>query len=199
MRPIAKRHLVAGVLVALVSVMSSGCIVCIDDIFCDNRPPHMATLHVYVLDYYSGAPIPWAQVEVSESDWWSWDYIGTWSVGPSGYAVVRCGYLYPDGCGGDDEKDYKIVAYASGYCSERYTLELSYYYPSETLTFYLMPCWASEGGEDVPHSDLNGAGADEPGTPELSRGTVTVGEPGGAGVAPQGAEEQGSSVSTESD
>ena len=109
MRPIAKRYWTAGVLLILVPVVLSGCIVCVDDIFCDNRPPQMATLHVYALDYYTGMPITWAHVEVSESDWWSWDYIGTWPVGPSGYANIRCGYLYPDGCGGHEEEDYRVV------------------------------------------------------------------------------------------
>jgi hypothetical protein len=177
MRPVAKKCLSACVLIILVSAMLSGCIVCIDDIFCDNRPPHMATLHVYVLDYYTGMPITWAHVEVSESDWWSWDYIGTWPVGPSGYANIRCGYLYPDGCGGHEEEDYRVIAYASGYCSERFTLELSYYYPSETLTFYLVPCGARDGAEDGTDAGLNEAGEDVSGTSEMSSpGKVVVGE-----------------------
>jgi hypothetical protein len=168
----------AGVLLVLVPVMLSGCIVCVEDIFCDNRPPHMATLHVYVLDYYTGMPITWANVEVSESDWWSWDYIGTWPVGPSGYANIRCGYLYPDGCGGDEEEDYKVVAYASGYGSMRYDLELSYYHPVETLTFYLAPYGAREGGEGRPDSGLDEAVEDTAGKQETtSPGKVLVGEP----------------------
>jgi hypothetical protein len=180
MRPVAKRYLTAGVLIALVPVMLSGCIVCIDDPFCDNRPPHMATLHVYVLDYWTGMPITWARVEVSESDWWNWDYLGTWPVGPSGYTTIRCGYLYPDGCGGHEERDYRVIAYASGYCSERYTLELSYYYPSETLTFYLAPCGAREASEDGTGSKHNEADAGTTDTSEAtsSPGRVVVGEPG---------------------
>ena len=179
MRPMARRFLTAGVLLALIPFTLSGCIVCIEDVFCDNRPAHMATLHVYVLDYFTGAPIPWARVDVYESDWWSWDYIGTWSVGPWGYATVRCGYLYPDGCGGEEEEDYKIVAYASGYCSERFTLELSYYYPSETLTFYLVPCAAREGDEAGAGSEIDRDVGAAPGAVEAapSHGKVGVGEP----------------------
>ena len=111
MRPFAKRVLAVGVLL-IVPILLSGCIVCVDDIFSDNRPPRMATLSVYAFDYFSGMPIPWAQVELYESVWWTWDYQGTWPVGPSGHTYMRCGYLYPEGCGGKHEEDYRIVVYA---------------------------------------------------------------------------------------
>ena len=65
MRPSAKRLIAAGAMLFVVPVLLSGCIVCIDDIFHD-RPARMAMLYVYAVDYYSGAPIPHAQVELYE-------------------------------------------------------------------------------------------------------------------------------------
>ncbi len=94
MRPVAKRFLKIGVLFLVVPALLSGCIVCVDDVFCDNRPPRMATLHVYARDYFTGTPIPWARVELYESDWWSWDYQGTWPMSQAGYVGVPCGYMY---------------------------------------------------------------------------------------------------------
>lgn len=179
MRPTARvslrRFFTAGVLLVAVPMMFSGCIVCIEDLFCDSRQPRMATLHVYVLDYYSGMPIPWAEVELRESDWWSWDYQGTWHVNSSGYAAIRCGYLYPDGCGGSEEEDYRVIVYAPGYSSERYDIELSYYYPSEVLTFYLAPYGAREDGDAGSRrqsADLDGVVAPET---RQSAGKVVVG------------------------
>ena len=178
MRPRAKRFLIAGVLLLTVSVMLSGCIVCVEDTCHDGRPPRMATLQVYALDYYTGTPIPWAQVELYESDWWTWDYEGTWSVGPSGYVVIPCGYMYPDGCSGQSEEDYRVVVYASGYHTERYDIELSYYYPSEVLSFYLMPYYARDAGEGAPGTeDGSGLGGAEAPEPTEVRGKVVVGEP----------------------
>ncbi|MBN2565849.1 MAG: hypothetical protein JXB46_09065, partial [Candidatus Eisenbacteria bacterium] len=92
MTDIARRPLTA-VMLLLVAALLSGCIVCIDDIGCCDRNPRQATLYVYVRDYYSGASISWAYVELYESDWWSWDHVGTWDVDRYGYARVRDGYL----------------------------------------------------------------------------------------------------------
>ena len=177
MRPIVKRLLVATVVLVVVPALFSGCIVCVEDLFYDNRPPRMATVHVYVLDYYSGAPIPWASVEIYERDWWSWDYIGAWPVGITGYTVVPAGYLYYDGCGGPDEEDFRIITRASGYYSEEFVLELSYYYPSETLTFYLVP-W--QGREGVGGEKLDDVG--EPTDVFRPEGKVVKGTPDGAEV-----------------
>jgi hypothetical protein len=153
MRPFAKRILAAGVLVIAVTAMLSGCVVCVDDVFGNNSQPRSATLHVYARDYFSGAPIPWARVELYESDWWSWDYEGTWRVNQSGYVRLPCGYLTGDGCGGNSEEVYRVVVYAEGYHAEDYEIELSYYYPSETLTFYLMPYAAREAGSAGSRSE----------------------------------------------
>lgn len=144
MTPTARRSMTVLLIVA-VSVLLSGCIVCIDDDWCDNYSPRRATLFIYVRDYYSGVPIPWARVQVYERDWWSWDYQGTWEVNDYGYVVVRNGYLYCDGCGGQEEKDFLVEVHASGYYSEDYVIELSYYHPAETLTFYLVPVYGRDG------------------------------------------------------
>ena len=186
MRPIARvfrrRSLTVGILLLITPMMFSGCIVCIEDPFWDTPPPRTATLHVYALDYYTGRPIPWAEVEVYERDWWSWDYQGTWSVNSAGYAAIRCGYLYSDG-GGGDEEDFRVVVYASGYCSERYDIELSYYYPSETLTFYLAPCAARGDGDAESDSRRDAVGLGGAVTPNTNQpsGKVVVGAPGQAG------------------
>jgi hypothetical protein len=164
MKPIARRTLTVLALVLTVSLLS-GCIVRIEDIWCDDHV-RRATLHVYVRDYYSGAPIDWARVKLYERDWWSWDHVGTWRVNDYGYVVVRDGYLSCDGCGGPEEEDFLVVVTASGYYSEEYEIELSYYYPSETLTFYLVPWYGRDGGE-----------AREDGG--LQTGRVDVGEVGG--------------------
>ena len=173
-----RRFFTAGVLLLTIPMMFSGCIICIEDPFCNSRPPRVATLHVYALDYYTGMPIPWAEVEVYERDWWSWDYQGTWQVNGAGYAAIRCGYLYPDGCGGSEEEDFRVTVYASGYCSERYDIELSYYYPSETLTFYLASYAAREDGDVELGSRRQSAGLDGAVTPKADQpaGKVVVGE-----------------------
>jgi hypothetical protein len=136
--------------VVLVSTALSGCIVCIEDPFGCGTAGRMATLHVYARDYYTQMPISWAEVDLYERVWWDWDYQGTWPVNQGGYVTVPCGYLYRDGCGGDEEEDFRVVVHAPGYCSERYDIELSYYYSSETLTFYLVPCGAKAAGGGRP-------------------------------------------------
>ncbi len=140
----------------------------------------MATLHVYARDYYTGMPIPWAEVELYERDWWDWDYQGSWSVNSAGYAAIRCGYLYHDGCGGSEEEDFRVVVYAPGYRSERYDIELSYYYPSEMLTFYLVSCAAREDGDAESGSRRDAAGLEAADSPETARptGKVVVGSSG---------------------
>lgn len=170
MRPIAKR-LVTAVVLLLVPALLGGCIVCIEDIFCDNRPPRMATLNVYVLDYFSAMPIGWATVELYERDWWHWDYLGSWQANPAGYAMLHGGYLHHDGCGGDEEEDFRVVVRASGYYTEEFEIELSYYYPYETLTFYLLP-W--QGREGDPEDGARALPSED--RPE---GKVVVGEPDG--------------------
>lgn len=171
------RKLVTATVLLLVPALLGGCIVCVEDNFCDNRPPRMATLDVYVLDYYSGFPVSWATVELRERDWWSWDYLGSWPTNPAGYARLYGGYLYNDGCGGDDEEDFKVVVRASGYHYEEYEIELSYYYPHETLTFYLLPWLPRDGAPD------DDARSDVP--EDLPAGKVVVGERQGTGEIEQ--------------
>lgn len=175
MRSVAKRFLKAGVLLLVVPVVLSGCIVCIDDVFCDNRPPRMAVLHVYARDYFTGTPIPWAQVELYESDWWTWDYQGTWPMNQVGYVGVPCGYMYYDGRGGPEEEDFRVIVYAPGYSSEGYDIELSYYYPSEILTFYLMPYMGRDGENVEPGSEPD-AGTIKGADAAQSLGRVVIGE-----------------------
>ena len=185
MRPTAKvslkRFLTAGVLLLTIPVMLSGCIVCIEDPYC-GPPPRMATLQVYALDYYTGRPIPWAEVELYERDWWSWNYQGAWPVNPAGYASIRCGCLYYDGYGGSEEEDFRVAVYARGYYYEYYDIGLSYYYPSEILTFYLVPCAAREAGDAESGPQRGAAGLEDAGSPETARpaGKVVVGAPGQA-------------------
>lgn len=182
MRPTAKvslrRFLTAGVLLLTISVMLSGCIVCIEDPYC-GPAPRMATLQVYVLDYYTGRPIPWAEVELYERDWWNWNYQGVWPVSSAGYASILCGYLYYDGYGGSEEEYFRVAVYASGYCYEYYDIGLSYYYPSEMLTFYLVPCSAREAGDADPGVRGEAGDLEDAGSPETARpaGKVVVGAP----------------------
>lgn len=166
MKRTAKRVFVAGLLV-VVPLLMSGCIVWDDCWWCDqHRPPQPAGIRAYVYDYYTGAPIPWGAVEIYEEDWWDWDYVGTWGVGPYGYVVATVGYLTYDDFGGGERRDYRVEAYAEGYYSEWVDITLSYYDPYETIYFYLAP-WYRDG---------NRAG-------EASRGEVTTGEPRGAEVS----------------
>ena len=185
MRPTARvslrRFLTAGVLLLTIPAMLSGCIVCIEDPHCGPRP-RMATLQVYALDYYTGRPIPWAEVKLYERDWWSWNYQGVWPVNPAGYVSINCGYFYYDGCGGSEEEVFRVVVYAPGYYSEHYDIELSYYYPSEILTFYLVPHVAREAGDAESGSQREARGLEDAGSPETARpaGKVVVGAPGQA-------------------
>jgi hypothetical protein len=107
----------------------------------------MASFRAYVYDYYTGAPIPWGFVEVYEEDWWSWDYVGTWGVGPYGYVTASLGYVYYDGHGGAEDREYRIEAYAEGYYSEWVDIRVSYYDSHETIYFYLAPWYARDGAE----------------------------------------------------
>jgi len=181
MRPIARvslrRFLAAGIFLLIIPVMLSGCIVCIQDPYHNAPPPRVATLHVYALDYYTGIPIPWADVELYVRDWWNWDYRGAWPVSPAGYAVVPGGYLYYDRHGGGEYRDFRVVVYARGYCSESYDIELSYQYPSEILTFYLAPCGAREAGDADPGARRQAGGLEPGDTLETERpaGKVVVG------------------------
>ena len=172
MKPIAKRFLIAAVLLT-VPLFVSGCIVSPDWWWGEHHRPRSATLHVYVYDYYTYAPVPWAFVEVYEEDGWDWDYVGTWPVNRGGYAAAHGGYLYADGCGGCDEKDYRVLVDASGYLSEWIDIELDYWYPAETLYFYLLPRQGRDAGS------IGGGDTDrsEPPLGESPADRVMIGEP----------------------
>lgn len=182
MRPVARKLMAIAVLL-VVPLMFSGCIVSIwDDCWsCGQCPPRRAQIHVYVYDYYTGAPVPWAVAELYKEHWWHWSLIGSWHVDPGGYARLYGGCLYRDGCGGPEEKEYKIAVYASEYCSESFSVELSYYYPSETLYFYLWPWCGTGRGRDGQETDA------APGVPNKSNeerpGEISVGEPRGKDCA----------------
>jgi hypothetical protein len=143
----------AALLVCLLAVLPallSGCIVW-EEPWWHQYPPRAATFYVYVYDYYSGIPIPWAGVELYEEDWWSWDYVGTWPVSPYGYAVVTDGYLEYNGDGYND-RAFRLRAFADGYYTESCEVSLSYYEPMRTIRFYLAP-WAlakAHPGERAP-------------------------------------------------
>ncbi len=145
----AKRWIVAA-LIVIVPFVLSGCIVWDDCWWCDSthRPPRMASFRAYVYDYRTGAPIPWAAVEVYEEEWWSWDYIGTWGVGPYGYVTANLGYVYYDGCGGCEDREFRIEAYAEGYYSEWVDIRVSYYDSHETIYFYLAPWYMRDDARD---------------------------------------------------
>lgn len=206
MRPNAKRLFAAGTLLLVVATLLSGCIVCVDDPHCGDYPPKMATLYVYALDYYTGHPIHWAQVELYEFDWWNWEYLGTWSVNDAGYARLRCGYLYYDGHGGEEE-DYRVVVYAAGYCPEAYDIGLSYYYPRETLTFYLVPCGARASVDGEGESSIEAGESDGTVGPDVesSGGRVVVGgdgeeaADGEGGNAESGREVEGTEIRREAE
>ncbi len=168
MSSIVRRAALVATLAVAVSL--SGCIVCPWCWECDDRPPRMAMIYVHVSDYYTGAPISWAAADLYESDWWEWDFIGTWEVNGSGRATLYGGYLYDEG-DGPEEEDFKVVVYASGYETLDYTLELDFWHPTETLHFYLLPYYAREG-EEPDVSGENEPGEDGPDGPR-----VLVGEP----------------------
>ncbi len=163
MRPTVRKLMLLVAVVVLPAIIS-GCIVCPWCWDCERYPPRMAQIYVHALDYYTGMPINWASVDLYEADWWSWDYIGTWTVNGAGHTPVYGGYLYRDGNGGPEDSVFRVTVYASGYQSESYTLELDYYHPTESLYFYIVPFPAREGGG-------------EPGDEELESGKVFEGEP----------------------
>jgi hypothetical protein len=136
MKMTAKMVLVACLL-AVLSALLSGCIVW-EEPWWQQYPPRAATFYVYVYDYYTGTPIPWAGVELYEEDWWSWDYVGTWPMSPYGYAVVTDGYLTYNGDGYAEEA-YRLRAFAQGYYTESCEVSVSYYDPMRTIYFYLAP------------------------------------------------------------
>lgn len=137
-------------LVLLLSLFLSGCVCSPWCWWGDDAPPRRAVIHVYVSDYYSGAPIRWAVVELAEEDWWDWDYLGAWTVNNAGYVTVYGSLLYYDGRGGPEEKDYQVRVSAGGYYTEYYELELSYYYPAESLYFYMVPAYRDGSPETDP-------------------------------------------------
>ncbi|MFH1502423.1 MAG: hypothetical protein ABIG03_05185 [Candidatus Eisenbacteria bacterium] len=171
MRPKAIRTAVAAVLF-LVLVLLAGCIVV--PVWWDghNRAPRMAVVHVHVYDYYTYAPVSWAVVELYEESWWSWNYRGAWPVNMTGYTAAQGGYLYDDGSGGPQERRFGVEVSAGGYYPEWHELELDYWYPVETLSFYV-----------VPWDDCAICGEPVEGQPpeihdhDLPEGRVKVGEP----------------------
>ena len=131
----------AAALIALVAVLPtlfSGCLVW-ERPWYQNYPPRPATFYVYVNDYYSGVPIPWAGVELYQEDWWDWDYMGSWAVSPYGYVIVSGGYIGYDGCGECIDETFRLVAFAEGYYTESVEISLSYYDSTRTVRFYLAP------------------------------------------------------------
>ncbi len=171
MRPNAGRFALTAVLF-LVLVLVSGCIFVPSWWNDHGRAPRMAVLHVHVYDYYTYAPISWAVVELYEESWWSWDYRGSWHVNPAGYVAAHGGYLYDDGRGGPEERDFGVEVSAGGYYPEWYEIELDYWYPAETLSFYMVPwdgcsdCGKPVEGEPPEIHDH-----------DLPAGRVRVGEP----------------------
>ena len=149
MRPKAIR-VVAATVLFLVLLSASGCIfipVWWDD---GHRVPRMAVVHVHVYDYYTYAPVSWAVVELYEQSWWNWNYRGTWPVNAAGYTAAHGGYLYEDGRSGPQARRLGVEVSAGGYYPEWYEIELDYWYPAETLSFYMVP-WDGCGicGEPV--------------------------------------------------
>ncbi len=159
MRPNARVAALAALLV-IATAFLSGCIV-VPMWWNDHySAPRMSVIHVHVYDYYTYAPISWAVVELYEESWWDWDYIGSWHANSGGYAYVPGGYLYDET--GRDERSFGVEVYAAGYYPEWFELSLDYWYPVETLSFYLVPwadcgdCWRPTEGQapDLPKWDL---------------------------------------------
>jgi hypothetical protein len=171
MRPTVRRFWTI-LTVLIVAMFLSGCIVWTDCWWCDHYPPRQAKVHVYVNDIWCGLPISWASVALYERDWWTWDYLGTWSADAAGHVTVYGDYLERDDCGDCDGEDYRLVVSAPGYFSESFVIELDYYHPSETLYFYLVPCCGRDG-EIVAEGEVN---ADRTPDHELP-GRVVVGGP----------------------
>jgi hypothetical protein len=176
----AKKWVFAALLVIVPFIMT-GCIVWEDCWWCDHgsRPPRNTSVRAYVYDYYTGAPLTWGFVEVYEDDWWSWDYIGTWGVGPYGYTTIGLGYVYYDGYGGCEEREYRVEAFADGYHSEWVDIRLSYYDTHDTIYFYLAP-WYRTDGPPGTGSDVGSKAQGE----SSGRGSVSVGEPRESAEAP---------------
>ncbi len=151
MRPIVRRLVVPAIAVAVTTVMS-GCIVC-PGAWCDVEPPREAALHVYASDYWTGAPVYWAEVDLLVAGWPDWDYVGTWLVDRGGYVPVYAGPLFRDGHGGPEGRTYRLEVFAGGYYREWFEIDLDYYYPAETVYFYLYPL--HPGREVVPGDDGN--------------------------------------------
>lgn len=147
MRAIAKRFCFVAILL-VIPLFVSGCIVRPGWWWDDHHQPRRATIHVYVYDYYTYAPVSWAVVELYEEVWWGWDDVGAWQVNRAGHATVGGGYLHPDG----GEEDFLIVVGASGYYTESIEIELGYWYPSETLYFYLLR-WYGQDGRSADEND----------------------------------------------
>ncbi len=162
MRPNARVAALTALIVIGAAVLS-GCIV-VPVWWDDHYPsaPRMSVIHVHVYDYYTYASISWAAVELYQKSWWDWDYMGTWQVNSGGYTALQGGYLYDDG--GSRERDFGVKVYAAGYYTEWFELSLDYWYPVETLSFYLVPwsdcgdCWQPTEGvaPDLPKWDLPG-------------------------------------------
>jgi hypothetical protein len=187
MKPIARKTL-AVVVVLLCAALLSGCIVTIEQDWWQEHPRRTATLYIYLRDYYADFPLSRGYVDLYEHRWSGWEYIGTWEADRYGYVVVRDGYLYCDGCGGEDERDFLVVADAPGYYREDFEIELSYRHPSETLTFYLVPLYgraeagaiSGDDSADVAATpETYRTGADTPGPKadaDRTAGKVVVGE-----------------------
>jgi hypothetical protein len=181
------RAAIAAVLF-LVLTMSAGCIfvpVWWDD---HGYAPRMAVVHVHVYDYYTNAPVSWAVVELFEESWWDWDYRGSWPVNMAGYTAAQGGYLYDDGDGGPEERHFGVEVSASGYYPEWYEIELDYWYPVQTLSFYLVPwdgctdCGRNVEGEraDVSEHELPGNRV-KVGEPEAGDGLEATDRPADGG------------------
>jgi hypothetical protein len=175
MKAIAKRFLVTAVLLT-VPLFVSGCIVSPDWWWEEHHQPRRTTFYVYVYDYYTYAPVPWAVVEVYEEGRWGWDYLGAWPVNRAGYVAAHGGYLHADGCGGCEEGHYRVLVDASGYQREWIDIELDYWHPAETLYFYLLPRYGRDAGT------IGGSDTDPPEAPldERPPDRVMIGEPKGA-------------------
>jgi len=180
MRSKAKKLGVVLLMLA-VPLLLSGCICW--PCWWDDAPPHRAMIHVYVYDYYSGMPISWAVAELYEDDFWCWDYVGSWPTDPGGHAMLYGGYLEHDGCAGCDSETYRIVVSASGYYVESCEFRLDYYHPTESIYFYLLPCYCRDGADDGEAPDL----------PETERpdGRVLIGQPRDAGSGQAEQNEEG--------
>ena len=171
MRPNAVKSMAAAMLFLVLAVTSG----CICNPVCPGGPgasPRPAVVHVHVYDYLTYAPVSWAVVELYEQSWWNWNYRGSWHVNGAGYTAAIGGNLFYDDCGGPEERHLGVDVSAAGYYPEWYEVELDYWDPTVTLSFYVVP-WAdcSDCGRPVE--------GERPDIPEreLPEGRVKVGEP----------------------